>query len=104
MFVVNCSVELVVCMLIDCVRVKEVESEQFRIDKGMRQRYIMFPRLLNVHIYAVMKEVNMGMGRRRESGHYLVSRMQMNWLCVVSRRKTWGRWQDVLLRCVGKEV
>ena len=38
-----------------CVRVKGGESECFRIDSGVRQRYIMFPWLLTVYVDAVMK-------------------------------------------------
>ena len=47
-----------------CVRVKEVESERFKIDSGVRQGCIMSPWLLNLYMDAVMKEVKMGMGRR----------------------------------------
>ena len=36
-------------------------SEQFRIDSGVRQGYIISP---NVYMDGVMKEVKMGMGRR----------------------------------------
>ena len=47
-----------------CVLVKGDESEQFRIDSGVTQRYIMSPWILNAYMDAVMKEVKMGMGRR----------------------------------------
>ena len=46
-----------------CVRVKGDESEQFRIDSGMRQGCIKSPWLFNVYIDGVVKEVKMGMGR-----------------------------------------
>ena len=49
-----------------CVRVKEDESERFRVDIGVRQGCIMSPWLFNVHMDTVMKEVLMGM--RRISG------------------------------------
>ena len=39
-----------------CVRVKWVEGEWFRIDKGVRQRCIMSPCLFNVCMDAVMNE------------------------------------------------
>ena len=57
-----------------------------------------------IYMDAIVKKMKMGMGRREESGDCLASCMQMTWFCVVSRRKTRGRWWDVLLRCVGKEV
>ena len=47
-----------------CVRVKGIESERFRIDSGVRQRYIMSPWMFNVYMNGGMKEVKMGMGRR----------------------------------------
>ena len=40
------------------------ESEQFRIESWLRQRYIMFPWVFNVYMDAVIREVKMGMGRR----------------------------------------
>ena len=46
-----------------CVRVKGGESECFRIDNVVRQKCIMFPRIFNVYMDAVMKEVKMGMRR-----------------------------------------
>ena len=46
-----------------CVRVKGGESEQFSIDSGVRQEYIMSPWLFIGDMDAVMKEVKMGMGR-----------------------------------------
>ena len=46
------------------VKIKGVESEQFRIDSGVRQGCIMFPRLFSVYMDGVLKEVKMGMGRR----------------------------------------
>ena len=67
-----------------CVRVKGGESEQFRIDIGVRQGCMKSPLLFNVNMDTVMKEVKMGRGRRRESGDYLTSCMQMTWFCVVS--------------------
>ena len=47
-----------------CVRVKGGESEQFRINSGVRQGCIMSPWLFNVYADGVMKEVKMEMGRR----------------------------------------
>ena len=47
-----------------CIRVKGGESKQFRIDSGVRQECIMSPKLFNVHMDAVMKEVKMGKERR----------------------------------------
>ena len=43
-----------------CIKVKERESEEFRIDSGMRQRCIMSPWLFNVYMEGIMKEI----GRR----------------------------------------
>ena len=43
-----------------CVRIKEGESEQFRIDSGVRQGCIMSPWLFNIYMDGVMKEVKMG--------------------------------------------
>ena len=59
--------------------------------------------LFNVYIDAVMKEVNMGMGRRGESGDYLASCMQMTWFCVNSQseenlRTMMGQLVDVCRR------
>ena len=48
-----------------CVKVKEGESEWYGIDSGVRPRCIMSPRLFNIYMNGVMKEVKMGMG---ESG------------------------------------
>ena len=47
-----------------CVRIKGGESEQFRIDSGVRQGYIMSPWLFNVYMNGVMKEEKIGMGRK----------------------------------------
>ena len=47
-----------------CVKVKGDESEQFRIDSGVRQGGIMSPWVFKVHMDGVMKEVNMELGRR----------------------------------------
>ena len=49
-----------------CIRVKRGESEWFRIDSGVRQGCIMSSWLFNVYMDAVMKEVNMGTGRKGE--------------------------------------
>ena len=70
------------------VRVKESESECFRIHSGVRQVVIMSPWLIIVYMDVVMMEVKMGMGRREESGTCPASCIQMTWFCVVSRRKT----------------
>ena len=47
-----------------CMRVKGGESDQFRIDSGVRQWCIMSPWLHNVYMDGVMKEAKMGIGRR----------------------------------------
>ena len=44
-------------------------TECFRIDSGARQGYTMSPRLFNVYIDVVMKEVKMKMGRRGVGFH-----------------------------------
>ena len=44
--------------------------------------------LFNVYMDTVMKEVKIGMGRRKESGDYLASWMQMTWFCMVTRMRT----------------
>ena len=49
-----------------CVRVKWGESELFRIDSEVRQECIMSPWLFSVYMGGV-KEVMMGMGRRKVS-------------------------------------
>ena len=46
------------------VRVKGGESEWFRIDSGVREGYIMSLWLFIVYMDAVIKEAEMGMGRR----------------------------------------
>ena len=46
-----------------CVRFKWGESERFRIDSGVRQGCIMSLWFFNVYMDAVIKEVEMGMGR-----------------------------------------
>ena len=50
-----------ICMLA-CVKVKGAESECFRINSDVRQRYILSPWLFNVYMDAVMKEVKMRRG------------------------------------------
>ena len=47
-----------------CVRIEGGESEQFRIDSGMRQECIMSSWLFNVYMDGVIKEVKMDMERR----------------------------------------
>ena len=47
-----------------CVRIKGGESKWFRIDIWVRQGCIMSPWLFKVYMYAVMKEIKMGIGRR----------------------------------------
>ena len=46
-----------------CVRIKGGESEQFWIDSGVIQGCIMSPRLINVYMDGVMKEVRWGWER-----------------------------------------
>ena len=36
----------------------------------------------------------------KKSEDCLSSCMEMTWFCVLSRRKSYGQWWDVLLRCV----
>ena len=50
-----------------CVRVKGGMSERLMIDSRVRQGCIMSLWLFNVYMDGVMKEVKMGMGRRRVS-------------------------------------
>ena len=47
-----------------CIKLKVGESERFRINNGVRHGCIMSPRLFNVYIKAVMKNVKMGRGKR----------------------------------------
>ena len=49
-----------------CIRVKRGESEQFRIDSGLRQGGIMSPWVFNVYMDEVMKDVKMGMEDGKE--------------------------------------
>ena len=52
------------CMLsLVCVMVKWGESGYFRIEGGVRQGCFMCPWFFNVYMYAVLKEMKMGMGR-----------------------------------------
>ena len=78
-----------------CVIMKRGESEQFRIDSGVRQGCIMSPWLFNVYMDGVMKEVKMEMGRRSvrfledgREGDCLASCLQMTWFYVMSGRIT----------------
>ena len=50
--------------ILECVRVKGVEIDCFRINSGVRQGHIMSPWLFNLYMDAVMKKVKRGMGRR----------------------------------------
>ena len=70
-----------------CVRIKGGESEQFRIDSGVRQGYIMSTWLFNVYMDGVMKEGN-ELPRGWESGDCLASCMQMICFYVVSQSRT----------------
>ena len=60
----NCLKSMYVNSL-SCVRVKGGESECLWINNNVRQGFIMFPWILNVYVDAMMKDVKMGMGRRR---------------------------------------
>ena len=77
-----------------CVKVKEGESEGFRIDGGVKQGFIISPWLFNVYMDAVMNEVKMGMRRRgvrfleRGENGLMISFKQITWYCVVSQRRT----------------
>ena len=46
------------------VRIKINESECFRINSSMRQGSIMSPRLFNVYMDAVIKELKIGIGSK----------------------------------------
>ena len=46
-----------------CFRVKDGESQCFRIDSGVQHGFIMSTWLFNVYMNTVMKEVKIGMGR-----------------------------------------
>ena len=65
----------------------------FRINSGLRQGCIMSPRVFNLYMDAVMKEVKMGMGRRgarfqEEGREWRLARLLNadDLLCVVNRR------------------
>ena len=73
---------------LDYARVKEAESECFRNDKGVRQGFITSPWLLNVYMYAVMREVKMEIGKRGWNGKCLAYCIQINWFYVASCRNT----------------
>ena len=74
--------------ILACVRVKGCESECFRIDSGVRQVCILSPWLFNVYMDAVMKELKMGMERRRVGFQEEGREWRLTWFCMVSRRKT----------------
>ena len=46
-----------------CIRVKGGESKSFRIKRDVRQNCVMYPWLFNAYMNAVMKEVEVGMGK-----------------------------------------
>ena len=60
-----------------CVRVKGCESECFRVGSHVSHRRIMSTCLFTVYMDAMMKEVKMGMVKRRKSGDCLTSYIQM---------------------------
>ena len=60
-----------------CVRVKGCESECFRVGSDVSHRCIMSTCIFTAYMDAMMKEVKMGMGKRRKSGDCLKSYMQM---------------------------
>ena len=65
MWVVNLNViESMYVNSLAGVRLKGGESEWFKIDSDVRQGCIMSLWFFNVYMDAVMKEVNMGMGKR----------------------------------------
>ena len=61
---------------------------KYRIDSDLRQGYIISPLLFNVYIDAVMKEVEIVIGRMGVRFLEIVSCMQMTWFYVVSWNKT----------------
>ena len=89
-----------------CIKVKGGESEFFRINSGVRQGYVISPWLFTVYMYAVMKEVKMGIGVRgvrfQEEGREwrLPDLLYSDDLVLCSES---GQWWDDLLRCEGKE-
>ena len=66
------------------------ESEQFRMDSGVRQGCIISPWLFNVYMDGVMKEVKMGMGRRGVS--FLEDRREWR-LPGICMQMTWFIWR-----------
>ena len=66
----------------DCVRVKWIKSEWFRIDCGMIQVWIMSPWLFNVYMGAVKKEVKMRMERGRSEILGGWERVEISWPLV----------------------
>ena len=75
-----------------CVRVKGGESEQFRIESGMRQGCTMSPWLFIVYMDERDEDEDGKKGSSilevRESGDWLAFCTQMTWFHVVSRRRT----------------
>ena len=67
-----------------CVIVKGDESDQFKINSGVKQGCIMSPRLFKVYMNTVVKEVNIGMGRRWERSeiHGKGGRFEITWTLV----------------------
>ena len=68
--------------ILKCVRVKGVEIDCFRINRGVIQGHIVSPWLFNLYMDAVMKKVKRGWGggeldfrRREESGDCMASCM-----------------------------
>ena len=85
-----------------CVRVRGGESEQFRINSGVRQGCIMSPWLFKVYMDAVMKEVKMGI--RKEGREWRLSGLLYAdglILCGESEEELRATMDD-LLRCVGE--
>ena len=92
-----------------CVRIKEGDSEWFRIDGDMRQGCIMSPWLFNVYMDAVIKEVKIGMGRRGvrflEDGREfrLPGLLYADDFVLCGESEEEGQWWDGFLRCVEED-
>ena len=95
---------------LDCVRVKGDDSKCFRIKSRVRHGCIMSPWLFNAYMDTLMKELNMGMGRRgvrfQEEG-----RVEIPGLLHADDLVLCGESEEdlkatmgLLLRCVEEEV
>ena len=79
-----------------CVRVKVGQSDQFRIDSGVRQGCIMSLWLFNVYMDGVIKVVKMGMGMRGGREWRLPGLLYADDLAL------YGDWEEDLKVMVGQ--